>query len=111
MSVPTLQEFANLKGRVASLEAVVDALVAQLDDNAKNNAGALTDSYAALGATGNDQYTVTNQTNSLVKFTDGAGTEHVLGAAGGANEAATAVGMSPGITQLVTDGVVTAVAV
>lgn len=111
MSVPTLAQFQVLAGRVAALEGNVDALAAQLDDDAKNNAGALTDAYAPLGATGNDQYTVTNLTNSLVVFTDAAGVAHTLGAAGGANEAVVATGLNAGISKLVADAVVTAVAV
>ena len=111
MSVPTIEQFNRLQSRVTSLEASVDALAAQLDDNAKNNAGALTDDYADLGASGNNQYTVTNQKAYMVKFTDGNGTVYQLGVAGGADEAATVTGMSSELTQLVSDGVVTAVAV
>lgn len=107
----SLEEFGALKNRVAALETTIDTLVAQLDDNAKNNGGALSDSYANLGSAGNDEYTVTNLTNYIVKFKDLAGTEHTLGAAGGSQEAATAVGLSSEITDLETASKVSVAAV
>lgn len=110
MSVPQ-EQFDALKTRVTALEGAIDALATQLDDDAKNNAGALTDSYAALGASGNDQYTVTNLKNHLVAFVDGSGVPHTLAAAGSSDEAATITGLTAAITQLETDGYVSVAAV
>ena len=106
MSIPSIEEFNALKVRVAALESAVDAISAQLDDDFTNNSGALSDNYSDKGLAANDQYTVTNLKNYLVKFKDASGAEHTLGAAGGARESSVVTGLTAQITDFETAGIV-----
>jgi len=110
MSVPTTEEFNALKARVASVETTFEALTTQLvvDQGAIL---AASPAYEGFGLVGNDQYIVTNLKNYMVKFVDGNGTEHFLGAAGGANEDTTITGLTAQIDDLVTASIVTKAAV
>ena len=106
MSIPSIEEFNALKTRVTAIETAVDAVVAQLADDFTNNAGTLTDNYSDKGLLTNDQYTITNLKNYMVKFKDAAGGEHTLGAAGGMYESSVATGLTAQITDLETAGII-----